>query len=207
MDEQATTPKSFNANGQFKVSVPVGRGIETVIVRFPEDADWIERQRQREIVTRIYPDGAEETSTNPTLEFDQDLIAKLRVEGPETDGYESGYILSLLEKADVIDVQPEGAGYRVKLRVAGGTVTEHLVRNPTQRELAEYRQGVYQYLNYQSKRKTIIRLGVCRSFYDGLAIESKGYAGHMPIIHKASVAGAILGTVNAKTGDAQPVNP
>ena len=99
----------------------------------------------------------------------------------------------------------EGTDYRIEL-VAAGESTEHLLRNPSQRQLSEYRDNFYQQIRYGSRRKTVIRLKAAQAFYDSVLIKAEGYVSAIPVNHKAAVAISLAALIGAKTGEARSVN-
>jgi hypothetical protein len=177
-----------------------------ITLRYPSDDELIERQRIRELIVRTYSDGGEEVTVQPTRAFDGRLLQSLQESGPALDEYESCDALSILDKCEIIDMSEQDGGYRVELGVSGGK-TIHIVRTPTQRELADYKDDIHQQISYPYKRKTIVRIGAARTLYDAIVITSEGYTGRIPVTHKAAVCYSVIAFIGLKTGEARPVDP
>jgi hypothetical protein len=71
-----------------------------------------------------------------------------------------------------------GDGFRVTMRVLGGTVS-HVLRMPSAKDVFEYRHGFARVLDLPYNRAPAAAL------YKKLIESSEGYAGDAPIIHQA----------------------
>src|SRR3989337_883296 len=118
----------FDAGRQVEIKLQSAEGSKAVIVRFPTDEEWVERQRRRKIIIKQLGRGISETVIPGSEEADAELLAKLRVgDGPEIDGFEATRILEQLSQADVDDALQEAGAFRVLVRVPGG-LTAHVLR-------------------------------------------------------------------------------
>jgi hypothetical protein len=111
---------------------------------------------------------------------------------PEVDAFEASRIIEQLSQADVDDVIQVGDGFRVSLRVLGGTVS-HVLRMPSAKDVFEYRRGFARVLDLPyNRQELIINLAPAGALYKKLVESSEGYAGDVPIIHQAVAVKAAI---------------
>lgn len=178
-------------------------GVKTVRVRFPSDEEWIDRQRRRKVIVKQLGRGVSETSIPNSEDADAALLAKIRVpeeSAPEVDAFEASRVIEQLSQAEVDDVIQVGDGFRVTLRVLGGTVT-HLLKMPSAKDVFEYRRGFARVLDLPyNRQELIINLAPAGALYKKLAQTAEGYAGDAPIIHQAV---ALKAAIDALDGTMQ----
>lgn len=197
----------FDASRPVTVNLRTPDGVKTIRVRFPTDEEWIDRQRKRKVIVKQLGRGVSETTIPDSQDVDGALLAKIRVgedDGPVVDPFEASRVIEQLSQAEVDDVASIGDGFRVTLRVLGGTVT-HQLRMPSAKDMFEYRRGFARVLDLPyNRQELVINLAPAATLFKKLIQSSEGYAGDVPIIHQAvAVKGAIdaLDAVFQETGD------
>ncbi len=198
----------FDVTQPIAVRLLTPSGPKTIHVRFPTDEEWIERQRKRKIIVKQLGRGMSETIVPDSQDVDATLLAKIRVSeenAPEVDPYEASRIIEQLSQAEVDDVLPEGAGFRVVLRVPGGT-TVHVLRMPSAKDVIEYRRGFARILDLPFNRQELtVNLAAAGTLYQKLVQATEGYAGAVPIIHQAVAVKAAIDALEAEfAGGAAP---
>ena len=185
----------FDAKQPITMRLRTPAGIKAVRVRFPTDEEWIERQKKRKVIVKQLGRGVSETTIPDSAEADAALLSKIRVPeeaAPEVDAFEASRVIEQLSQADVDDVVQEGDGFRVTMRVLGGTVT-HLLRMPSAKDVFEYRRGFARVLDLPyNRQELIINLAPSAALYKKLVESTEGYAGEVPIIHQAVAVKAAI---------------
>lgn len=185
----------FDANQTIAMNLRTPEGLKTVRVRFPTDEEWIERQKKRKVIVKQLGRGVSETTIPDSAEADAALLAKIRVveeNAPEVDAFEASRMIEQLSLAEVDDVAQEGDGFRVTMRVLGGTVS-HVLRMPSAKDVFEYRRGFARVLDLPyNRQELIINLAPAAALFKKLIDSSEGYAGDVPIIHQAVAVKAVI---------------
>jgi hypothetical protein len=196
----------FDASRPVTVNLRTPDGAKTVRVRFPTDEECIDRQRKRKVIVKQLGRGISETTIPDSQDVDGALLAKIRVgedEGPVVDPFEASRVIEQLSQAEVDDVASIGDGFRVMLRVLGGTVT-HELRMPSAKDVFEYRRGFARVLDLPyNRQELVINLAPAATLFNKL-IQSDGYAGNVPSIHQAVAVKAAIDALDAvfqETGD------
>lgn len=197
----------FDASRPVTVNLRTPDGMKTIRVRFPTDEEWIDRQRKRKVIVKQLGRGVSETTIPDSQDIDGALLAKIRVgedEGPVVDPFEASRVIEQLSQAEVDDVASIGDGFRVTLRVLGGTVT-HELRMPSAKDVFEYRRGFARVLDLPyNRQELVINLAPAATLFKKLIQSSEGYAGDVPIIHQAVAVKAAIDALDAvfqETGD------
>lgn len=190
----------FDASRPVTVNLRTPDGVKTIRVRFPTDEEWIERQRKRKVIVKQLGRGVSETTIPDSQDVDGALLAKIRVgedEGPVVDPFEASRVIEQLSQAEVDDVASIGDGFRVTLRVLGGSVTYEL-RMPSAKDVFEYRRGFARVLDLPyNRQELVINLAPAASLFKKLIQSSEGYAGDIPIIHQAVAVKAAIDALDA----------
>jgi hypothetical protein len=184
-------------------------GVKTIRVRFPSDDEWIERQRRRKVLVKQLGRGASETTVVNREDADASLLAKIRMEpeGPEVDAFEASKLIEELAQCDVDDVVPEGGGFRVTMRVLGGTTT-HLMKMPSAKDTFEYRRGFVRAVDLPFGRQEItVNIAPLATMYQKLAVSTEGYAENVvPIIHQAVAVRAAIDALDMAFAEDRDAN-
>lgn len=202
-----TKTAAFDGSRPVTVNLRTPDGMKTIRVRFPTDDEWIERQRKRKVIVKQLGRGVSETTIPDSQDVDGALLAKIRVgedEGPVVDPFEASRVIEQLSQAEVDDVASIGDGFRVTLRVLGGTIT-HELRMPSAKDVFEYRRGFARVLDLPyNRQELVINLAPAATLFKKLIQSSVGYAGDVPIIHQAVAVKAAIDALDAvfqETGD------
>lgn len=184
----------FDAARLIDVRILSAEADKTLTVQFPSDDQIQRRQRARKMVIKDLGRGVTDTDITPNEDVDLQIVNEIRREGPEVDGAEAAYVLDLVTDVEVVDVEREGPTFRVHVKVPG-TVTEHVVRIPSQREIMEQRRNGTKILNLPFGRKEIkINLQASANLYDKLCSEREGYkeGSAVPMGHKVAAVNAAI---------------
>jgi hypothetical protein len=190
----------FDASRPVTVNLRTPDGVKTIRVRFPTDEEWIDRQRKRKVIVKQLGRGVSETTIPDSQDVDGALLAKIRVgedDGPVVDLFEASRVIEQLSQTEVDDVASIGDGFRVTLRVLGGTVTLEL-RMPSAKDVFEYRRGFARVLDLPyNRQELVINLAPAATLFKKLIQSSEGYAGDVPIIHQAVAVKAAIDALDA----------
>jgi hypothetical protein len=207
MSEEISKPV-FDSARPIEIKLKSAEGVKAIPLRFPTDAEWIDRQKQRKIVTKDLGRGMSETIMPYSGEYDLDLVGKLRTdqEGPSIDRYEATKILDQLGRCDVEEVTEEGGSFRVCTRVPGGT-TVHILRMPSAKDMMQHRRAYCRSLDMPyNQRQMTVNLAAGGKTYSKLEPKSEGYGSPVPIIHQAAAVNAAIAAMEFGIGDADTEN-
>ena len=192
--------KMFDSNREIEIQLRGPDGLKKVKVRFPTDEEWIDRQKKRKVIVKQLGRGVSETTIPDSAEADAALLAKIRVpeeNAPEVDAFEASRVIEQLSQADVDDVVQVGDGFRVTMRVLGGTVA-HTLKMPSAKDVFEYRRGFARVLDLPyNRQELIINLAPAAALYKKLVESTEGYAGDAPIIHQAVAVKAAIDALDS----------
>jgi hypothetical protein len=190
----------FDAKQPITIHLRTPEGVKPVRVRFPTDEEWIDRQKKRKVIVKQLGRGVSETTIPDSAEADAALLARIRVQeenAPEVDAFEASRIIEQLSQADVDDVIQVGGGFRVTMRVLGGTVS-HVLHMPSAKDVFEYRRGFARVLDLPyNRQELIINLAPAAALYKKLVESTEGYAGDAPIIHQAVAVKAAIDALDS----------
>ena len=190
----------FDAKRPITIQLRTPEGVKPIRVRFPSDEEWIDRQKKRKVIVKQLGRGVSETTIPDSAEADAALLAMIRLpeeNAPDVDAFEASRIIEQLSQADVDDVIQVGDGFRVTLRVLGGTVSL-VLRMPSAKDVFEYRRGFARVLDLPyNRQELIINLAPAGALFKKLLESSEGYSGDVPIIHQAV---AVKAAVDALDG-------
>ncbi len=193
MDSENTTVFDSKRTIALKLNTP--DGVKTVRVRFPSDEEWTARQRRRKVIVKNLGRGMSETTVAGSEEIDAALVAKIRVEQEspvDIDPFEATRIVEQLSQAEVDDVVQAGGAFRVTTRVLGGA-TVHVLTMLSAKDVIEYRRGFLRSVDLPyGKQEITVNLGVAGALYERLCEATEGYAGAVPIVHKAVAVKAAI---------------
>jgi hypothetical protein len=199
----------FDAKQSITIHLRTPEGVKPVRVRFPSDEEWIDRQKRRKVIVKQLGRGVSETTIPDSAEADAALLAKIRVpeeSAPDVDAFEASRIIEQLSQADVDDVAQAGDGFRVTMRVLGGTVS-HVLRMPSAKDVFEYRRGFARVLDLPyNRQELIINLTPAAALYKKLVDSTEGYAGEAPIIHQAVAVKAAIEALDGALAESSDPN-
>jgi len=199
----------FDAKQSITIHLRTPEGVKPIRVRFPVDEEWLDRQRKRKVIVKQLGRGVSETTITDSHDADAALLAKIRLadeNAPEVDAFEASRIIEQLSQADVDDVVQTGDGFRVTMRVLGGTVT-HVLRMPSAKDVFEYRRGFARVLDLPyNRQELIINLAPAAALYKKLIESTEGYAGEAPIIHQAVAVKAAIEALDGALAESSDPN-
>ena len=197
----------FDVEQPITIHLRTPEGVKPIRVRFPNDDEWIERQRRRKVIVKQLGRGMSETIVPDSAESDAALLAKIRLDdGGPVDPYEASIVIDRLSQADVDEVERDGPNVRVKLRTVTGEVT-HLLQIPSARDVIEYRRSFARVVDLPYNRQEItINLAPAAQLWDKLAQSTDGYSGAVPIIHQAVAVKAAIDAIEAGLDDGADPN-
>lgn len=192
--EEQKKPASFDASQHFGIKIQSG-GEKRCVVRFPTDREWCEHIRAQVTIRRTMGRGRSTTESAGDEKADAELFSAIRVSSPEGvdfDAADGSEVIGKLQRADMEDSVREGDTLRIKLRVLGGVLTEHVLRQPTQKQMREYGRSATRWVNARRAQEIRTFLEPSGELYDKLSVSVSGYVGAPSIAHKASAVNELL---------------
>lgn len=191
MEQQAI----FDSARSIELQLRSAEGIKTAKVRFPSDGEWADRQRRRKVIIKQLGRGVSETSIPNGERADEELLRKIRLDesGAEFDAFEAARLIEELASVDVDDVSPEAEGYRVNLRVPGGSAAV-VLRVPSAKDIFDYRRLFARVLDLPFGRQEMtVNLNAAGALFSKLFVRTEGYEGStVPVIHQAVAVRAAI---------------
>lgn len=175
-------------------------------VRWPSDKEWGDRARKQKFIKRSIGRQKSEYDDAGSERADLELFESIRLdkEGPDWSAFEAKKVISKIERHDIESVDRSESSYRVVMTVHG-IETVHEIRMPTLDQVAEYGRSAVKMYETGARRNTQTDF---RQFiepagflYDELLVDVSGYAGAVPIIHKATVISEIIERMEAEETD------
>jgi hypothetical protein len=185
-------------------------GLKTVVVAWPEDADWKRRAKQ----IRIKQESAGRDKTRSTTIGAEpaalELLAKIRRDGGgDLDAADALEVIDRLEHCELEEgedgspaVDMTGDAIRVQMAAmrdrgrAHFRGLVHLVKHPSMRQIRDYKLGCTDLTAVRRGTEMVQPLAAGETLYDQIVQRTEGYAGPVPVIHKDFVVLAILGAIS-----------
>ncbi|MDZ4796588.1 MAG: hypothetical protein SGI92_00390 [Bryobacteraceae bacterium] len=190
----------FDSARLIELQLRSAEGVKAVKVRFPSDEEWTGRQRSRKVIIKQLGRGVSETTIPHGERADEELLRKIRASegGAEFDAFEAARLLEELAFVEVDDVTPAAEGYRVALRVPGGTVAV-VLRVPSAKDVFEYRRFFARVLDLPfEKQEMTVNLNAAGNLFTKLVQNTEGYEGSkVPVIHQAVAIRAAIDALDA----------
>jgi hypothetical protein len=188
--------RQFDAANEIVVPVSSPDGIKKVAVRFPTDDEWIDWRQRKKIKQRDIGRRNFQIEAGQPEKADAELFEKILVnKNGKVDEAEGLHILNRLAACEATErpEQEANSRFRIRLKVLGGIVTEHLLRMPSVREHMDYDRAssAVTFGNFGTQQISII-LRPASELYDKLKVETAGYAGEVPVIHKAEAINQLI---------------
>lgn len=198
--------RSFAPGAVFTVPLISGTRME-VAVRWPSDAQWVEKARRVRIVEREIGRGKVDREVVGAEEACAALYAANRADGsPDLDAYEARAVIDYLESVDVLSIVRDGDEFTVTIEAHGAKLTHRLV-TPTQRQIHEFNRARLKSVPTRRAREIRFDLAPAGVLYDALAKASTGYDGTLvvPLPHKFAVVSELLEEIDRELSpDADP---
>lgn len=201
----------FDINREIAVKIPSPEGYKVATLRWPSDAEWVDRMANQKTVIRSLGRGSSETQVINAEEVDAELFDKILVSKEiDFDQAEASAAVQRLARADTGEAERDGNVFRIPLSVPG-CETVHFLRMPSQKQVSNYRKAAVRVIDGRHGRQEIkVSLWPSGELYDALmaqppaeeARNAQAYAGdHVPIIHKAAVVAELLQALRAEEED------
>jgi hypothetical protein len=192
----------FDAKAEFHIQArTAGAGIQAIGVRFPTDAEWVERARRRKVLIRRLGRGASETVPAEPGEADARLYEAIKLNGsPALTPAESARILETLATCDVTGVSIEGETAVVDMQIVTGEA-KHRFTIPTADQVLTMRRAAVRVVDlpYNVQEVRITPEAGAR-LYDQLHATSDGYDGPVPGPHKDAAVRASIEFIERELG-------
>lgn len=194
----------FDSTAEFVLRLMTGEGLIKIPVRFPTDAEYITWRRGKKILQKDL--GRRNFQIERTVPEPRDLALLTAIrkhkDGAVIDEADALVMINQLTDCDV-PTRPvrEGNAYLIEMKVLKRLETKHTLRIPSMKEMMSHQgssviNGAY---GYQEIRLNPQAAG---DFYDRLAQGNEGYAGAVPVVHKAEALNVLLQEVQAAMEDA-----
>ena len=188
----------FDSRRQF--AIPVNSGVKKrCVVRFPTDDEWAARAVKQVAVRHTLGRGESELKVAPTG-ADLELLKKIRIpdEANATfDDAEASVILNRLERAEVLGVEENAEGFTVTLRVLGDKEVSATLRMPTAAQVLAYSRDAVRAVDARRLQRIYVKLPPGAELFDALKVRHEGYADSIPIVHKCTIVGEVIGKIEA----------
>lgn len=203
----------FDYKQEIGLSLDTDQGRKKVVVRYPSDAEWSTWRRKKKILQRDLGRGNFQMEPSVPGAADMELFNAIRLDkedGPSIDESEAFEVITMLGRADV-NTRPirEESGYSIELKVMQRINTVHRLKIPSVKDKQTYNRSkspvTYGQYGYQEIR---INYQAGAELYDKLKTSVEGYAGEVPINHKAEVINVLLQEIAmSEQQDASPEDP
>lgn len=188
-----SAPRLFNRNRHFPLkSTRIGK---SVTVRFPTDAEILERQRKIKILSRSLGGGrGSMDDVQGTEAASAALMEDIYLDGDKCDPAESAYFIARLFRADIDSCERIGDAFDIRMTVLGGAQTRHVLKVPTVKQSNDYADGAFAAINRAAGVREIrVNPEKDSDLYNKLE-DSKGREGYestgpdaVPLCHKSAV--------------------
>jgi hypothetical protein len=179
-------------------------GLKEVKLRFPSDAEWITRQNKRPQKFKVLGRGNSTAVEVDTTPADLELYQAIRLEGsPDLDSYEAESVIEQISLCTAIDVQPEGAGFKVMLQTVAGEVSCFL-RIPSKKAVSIYKKTWRRTKDLPfSFYEITVSLSAGKDLFDSCCDEPEK---NWPIVWKAVSAASLLEAIESITASDSDIN-
>ncbi len=112
-------------------------------------------------------------------------------------------MIEKVERTDRLALDRAGAGYRIEFQIPGATVV-HVLKIPTQRQMMDYGDSSVRVIHGRRLQEIHVSLEPAAELYDRILESTEGYAGAVPIIHKAAAVTELIAQLNAEDEEEAP---
>jgi hypothetical protein len=200
-------PQLFDTKATFTAKIPLHGEIKKIAVRYPTDAEWMERNKRRKVVTLQLGRGNSKTVFPGPGESDVTLVnAILEDKSLELDPASAYSILEQLSQVEVSETSREAGGFRVETAVFGAAPTEQHLAVPSARDLTDFEEMNERVSCPNGRMETTVNLTVPESIYNRLSRGAAGYANGVPIFHKLVVVKTVIDAIQRELQDGEEEN-
>jgi hypothetical protein len=196
----------FDVKAEIGLTLPSPEGPKKIVVRFPTDNEFIEWRRKKKILQRDLGRRSFQIESSRPESCDLDLLRKIRTDkdGPAIDDAESFYVIGQLADCEVSQrPEREGSSFTIRMKIMRKLATTHTLKLPSVKEMMDYeraRSSVV-FAAYGSQ-EIKINFRASADLYDKLKISTEGYAGDVPVPHKAEAVNILLQEIRAEQEEA-----
>ncbi len=203
--ETAPQPTVFDRTGEF--TIPIRLAKKSVTVKFPTDEQLCRRQAMIRVTLKRRGMEGTITELNGEDRADSELVAGIKISGDDLDGAEAGVVVERLLRADAEEVEREGDNFVIPVVVTGGIKTVHRLREPSTKELRDHGRSAGTRINGRHGIEIKSSPAAFGAFYDKLLVDkATGYAGDVPVCHKAVVVNELVAAIQRIETEDDPEN-
>lgn len=194
----------FDANAEIELAMRLAGGQQSVLVRWPTDAEWSARAAKRKIIIHRLGRGSSETIPPEPGDADLALYQQIALNGaPTVTRAEAYQIAEVLCAATATGVTVDGDFATVKLTVLTGEVT-HVLKIPTADQVISFRRSAFRMLDLPFGTQELrLKPEAGAQLWDTCGGKSDDYAGAVPMIHKDAAARAVVEYLDRHLGPQQ----
>ncbi len=192
----------FDVKDEISIPIQSPDGTKKIVVRFPTDGEFIDWRRKKKILQRDL--GRRKSTIDPSRPeaSDLELLKKIRIDkdGPAVDEAEALFVIGRLAECEV-DQQPErdGSAYSITMKIMGKLSATHTLRIPSVKEMMDYeRQRSSVTFAAYGQNEIKINFRAAGELYDKLKVSVEGYAGDVPVPHKAEAVNVLLQEIRSE---------
>lgn len=189
----------FDSSAQFATSIRRADGLKKIVVRWPTDEEWAERQRGIQIHITRQGRGISETSADST-KADAAMYAKIRTpDSPELAAEEAQKIIDVLATCMITDVALDGDVATVEMTILNDEKVSHQLRMPTTAQVAQFKRASVRVLDLPHGRQRLrMDMQPGLDLYDRCSVETTGYVNGAPAIHREAAVRAVIDACDAQ---------
>lgn len=191
----------FNTADQIATSIRRADGEKPILLRWPTDEEWIERQRGWCLnITRLGRGVSENTVDSEKA--DGALYQRIRLgDSPDLSPLEATKLVQTLTDCNIMNVTVGTDDALVEMRVLNGGQVTHRLKIPTTADVMQFRRSSMRALDLPHGRQQMrLNLQPGLELYNRCAVETTGYANGVPVIHKDAAIRAVIDACESPGG-------
>lgn len=187
---------AFDISEPFRITIVSGDK-KSCTVKYPTDADWCERTRNRKSVRQNMGRGKSRPVPIRSDDADLRLFERLRLDsgGAEFDASDAAAVIGKLDDCGVVEISREQGRFRMVLELGlrdratkEQIRTVHFLRCPSKREQFNHERQSVDVVDGGRMREIRVALEPSGELYDKLVERTEGYAAAgVPVNHKFAV--------------------
>jgi hypothetical protein len=184
-----------------EIELSMDNGQRKVVVRWPTDAEWIDRTRLRKFTIRRLGRGVSENVPPEPIESDVKLYNAIALNGaPPVTPAEAGFLLDQMGQAQVTGVRVEGDDAIVEVQILTGEAI-HRMRLPKADQVQQFRRASFRLFDLPyGQQQFQLNPDAGGRLYDACNGSSEDYVGAVPVIHKDVVARNVVDFIEREMG-------
>jgi hypothetical protein len=184
-----------------EIELSMDNGQRKVVVRWPTDAEWVDRVRLRKFTIRRLGRGVSENVPPEPIESDVKLYQAIALNGaPPVTPAEAGFLLDQISQASVTGVRVEGEEAIVDLQILTGEAV-HRMQLPKMDRVQQFRRSAFRLFDLPyGQQQFQINVDAGGRLYDDCHGSSVDYVGPVPVVHKDAVARSVIDFIEREMG-------